>query len=510
MRNTSPDADSQAAIFDLAVIGAGINGAGIARDAAGRGLRVLLCDMGDLAGATSSASTKLIHGGLRYLETFDFRLVREALKEREVLLGLVPHIIQPLRFVLPHNPDMRPKWMIRAGLFLYDHLGGRQRLPGCRTVALPRHPTGASLRDGFRTAFVYSDCLVDDARLVVLNALDASERGADVRLHTRATAARRVGGLWQLTLESEGHRQTVAARAVVNATGPWAGAVMDRVFGLTTHQHLRLVKGSHIVVPRLYEGDHAYILQNPDGRVVFAIPWEGDFTLIGTTEVDFTGDPADARITAAEVDYLRTSLARYFKPAAGLRDEAIVWRYAGVRPLHDDAHARASRVSRDYVLEMDTDTDGQVPLLSVLGGKITTYRRLAEATLEKLGPTLDRSLGKPWTATAPLPGGDMEAADFGRFAARFTASHAWLPEPLARRYARLYGTRAERLVTGIHDVSGLGRAFGAGLYEAEIAYLRGVEWARTADDVLWRRTKLGLRFTPRERELLSAWLAATP
>jgi len=510
MTNTSPDADSQAAIFDLGVIGAGINGAGIARDAAGRGLRVLLCDMGDLASATSSASTKLIHGGLRYLETFDFRLVREALKEREVLLGLAPHIVRPLRFVLPHNPDMRPKWMIRAGLFLYDHLGGRQRLPGCRTVALTRHPMGGPLRDSFRTAFLYSDCLVDDARLVVLNALDAAERGADVRLHTRATAARRVGGLWQLTLESEGHRQTVAARAVVNATGPWAGAVMDRIFGLATHQHLRLVKGSHIVVPRLYEGDHAYILQNPDRRVVFAIPWEGDFTLIGTTEVDFTGDPADARITAAEIDYLRTSLARYFKPTTGLHDEAIVWRYAGVRPLHDDAQARASRVSRDYVLDIDTDADGRVPLLSVIGGKITTYRRLAEAALKKLAPVLGRPFGEPWTASAPLPGGDMEATDFGRFASRLAASHSWLPASLAQRYARLYGTRAERLVAGIHDVSGLGRAFGAGLYEAEIAYLRAVEWARTADDILWRRTKLGLRFTPGERDALHAWLATSP
>jgi len=498
---------TEAPVFDLAVIGGGINGAGVARDAAGRGLSVLLCEMGDLAGATSSASTKLIHGGLRYLETFDFRLVREALREREVLLRLAPHIVRPLRFVLPHNPAMRPRWMIRAGLFLYDHLGGRQVLPASKAIALAGHAIGAPLRETYGTAFLYSDCLVDDARLVVLNAVDAAERGADVRLHTRLVAARREAGLWRLTLDTGEARETVAARAVVNATGPWAGAVMDRIFGLARHRHLRLVKGSHIVVPRLYAGDHAYILQNPDERVVFAIPYEDRFTLIGTTEVDFTGDPSDARITADEIRYLRDSLARYFRPGRGVRENAIVWRFAGVRPLHDDAHARASRVSRDYVLDLDTDRDGRAPLLSVVGGKITTYRRLAEAALDKLAPVLGRPPGRAWTATAPLPGGDIEAGDINGFAARFAAAHPWLPEPLAHRYARLYGTRAERLVAGISDIAGLGRAFGGGLYEAEVAYLREREWAHTADDILWRRTKLGLRLTSAERDALRLWLA---
>ncbi|HET6521983.1 MAG TPA: glycerol-3-phosphate dehydrogenase, partial [Geminicoccaceae bacterium] len=438
--------------FDLLVIGGGINGAGIARDAAGRGLSVLLCEQGDLAGATSSWSSKLIHGGLRYLEHYEFRLVREALIEREVLLRAAPHIIRPLRFVLPHNREQRPAWMIRLGLFLYDHLGGRERLPGTTTIDLRRAPEGRPLRPELKRGFCYSDCWVDDARLVVLNALDAGGRGAEILPRTRCTGARRVaGGLWEATLEPTaggGAPWAVRGRALVNAAGPWVGRVLDEVVRLKGHgegqtlpggKRVRQVKGSHIVVPRVHDGDFAYILQHTDGRVIFVIPYEGAYSLIGTTDLDYEGDPAEVRITPAEIDYLCTAVNRYL--AEPVTPERIVWTYAGVRPLYDDAAKDVSAVTRDYVFDVDT-ADGGAPLLSVFGGKITTYRRLAEHALDRLRPLLGITAGA-WPGRAPLPGGDMRDADFDAFLDGLRRERPWLPADLARRYARAYGTRVD-------------------------------------------------------------------
>ena len=476
-------------MYDLLVIGGGINGAGIARDAAGRGLKVLLVEQGDLAGATSSASSKLIHGGLRYLEHYEFRLVREGLAEREVLLRLAPHIIRPLRFVLPHDASLRPVWMIRAGLFLYDHLARRSRLPGSRLLDLRRDAAGAPLKPGYARGFAYSDCRVEDSRLVVLNALDAAERGAEIRTRCRFLRARRENGFWRAEIEAVGRSGAnpsvaVEARILVNAAGPWVDRVLRDGLGLDGARHLRLVKGSHIVVPRLYDGDQAYILQNTDARVVFVIPYEGDFTLIGTTDVPFRGDPAEAAISPDEIAYLCAAVGRYFVRA--VRPEDVVWSFAGVRPLHDDAESDPSAVTRDYVLEVE---GMNAPVLSVFGGKITTYRRLAEQALEKLAPFVP-GLPGPWTARVPLPGGDFD--DFDALLAELRAAHPWLPEPLARRLARAYGTRVTRLLNGAASLDDLGADLGAGLTERELAYLVEAEWARTAEDILWRRSKLGL------------------
>ncbi len=491
--------------YDLLVVGGGINGVGIARDAAGRGLSVLLVEQDDLAAHTSSESSKLIHGGLRYLEYFEFRLVREALIEREVLLRAAPHIIRPLTFVLPHAPGMRPVWMIRIGLFLYDHLGGRERLPGSRGVALgPRTPLGEPLRPEFSRGFTYSDCYVDDARLVVLSAVDAAERGAAIRTRTRCVAARRVDGLWQAELaDRDGQSGTVRARALVNATGPWVSRFLQEAARTDTRNRVRLVKGSHIVVPRLYEGDHAYILQNDDRRVVFVIPFEGAFSLIGTTDIPFSGDPAELAISEEEIDYLCRAVGRYFQPP--VRREDIVWTYAGVRPLYDDASKDPSAVTRDYVFDLDL-AEG-APLLSVFGGKITTFRKLAEHAVARLQKVLGFEAG-PWTADAPLPGGDIERADFDGFLAGFRKRFAWLPEALATRLAHAYGRRAEEMLEGATSLADLGQDFGAGLYEREVGYLRDKEWARSAEDVLWRRSKLGL-FAGEETALaLGEWFAA--
>ncbi|HEY5597848.1 MAG TPA: glycerol-3-phosphate dehydrogenase, partial [Kiloniellales bacterium] len=426
---------------DLLVIGGGINGVGIARDAAGRGLSVVLCEQDDLASATSSASTKLIHGGLRYLETYEFRLVREALIEREVLLRAAPHIIWPLTFVLPHNTGLRPAWMVRIGLFLYDHLGGRKLLPGSYGIDLRGHPAGAPLRRTFGKAFCYSDCWVEDARLVVLNAMDARDRGAEILPRTRCTGARRSNGLWRVTLEpaAGGPARHVAARALVNAAGPWVSDVLATVAGANRRGRLRLVKGSHIVVPRLSDGEQAYVLQNDDRRIVFVIPYERDFSLIGTTDVPFAGDPGQVRISDEETAYLCAAVNRYFtKPVT---PEQVVWTYSGVRPLYDDEHENASAVTRDYVFDLDLgggDANGdRAPLLSIFGGKITTYRKLAEHALEKLLPRLGSS-APAWTQTAALPGGDIADADFAAFLAAFRADRSWLPEGQARRYARAY------------------------------------------------------------------------
>jgi len=489
--------------FDLAVIGGGINGIGIARDAAGRGLSVLLLEQGDLAGATSSASTKLIHGGLRYLEHYAFRLVRESLAEREVLWRAAPHIAGPLRFVLPHHPGLRPRWMIRAGLFLYDHLGGRKLLPPTRTLDLRRDPAGVPLRPTFTTAFEYSDCWVDDARLVVLNARDAAAHGADIRTRTRCVAARIADGLWQLALEDGSAAQ---ARVLVNAGGPFVSRILSSVLGHPTVTPIRLVKGSHIVVPRLYAHDHCYIFQNADGRVCFAIPYHDDFTLIGTTDEDYTGDPAAVAPSAEEERYLCAAVSAYLRDPVD--PASIVWRYAGVRPLRDDGASKAQEATRDYVLELQAQP-GEAPVLSVFGGKLTTYRRLAEAAMAKLARFFPGMPGT-WTAGAPLPGGDFPYDGVETVRADLQRRYPFLAEPTARRMVRSYGTLAGEMLGDARDAADLGRVIGADLSEREVDWLVRNEWARTADDVLWRRSKLGLRFDPAETEALAGYLARSP
>ncbi|HEV7370404.1 glycerol-3-phosphate dehydrogenase [Arenibaculum sp.] len=494
---------------DILVIGGGVNGAGIARDAAGRGFSVVLCEQGDLGSATSSASTKLIHGGLRYLEYYEFRLVREALVEREVLLRAAPHIIWPLRFVLPHDRTMRPAWMLRLGLFLYDHLGGRKLLPPSRSLDLRRHPAGAPMADGWSKAFEYSDCWVEDARLVVLNAIDARERGASVLTRTRCTGARREDGLWSVTLQSTetGETRTVRARVLVNAAGPWVGHVLNARIGVNARHAVRLVKGSHVVVRRLYEGPHAYIFQNDDRRIVFAIPYERDYTLIGTTDVDYEGDPGEVAISDAEVAYLCRAVSKYF--ATPVMPADVVWTYSGVRPLYDDEAGNAAAVTRDYVLELDAPPDAPA-LLSIYGGKITTYRRLAEEAVNRLQEPL-RAAARPWTAGSPLPGGDIPEADFDGYLAGLSARRPWLPPALARRYARAYGTRTEMLLDGAAGLADLGRdlaaSCGGQVYEAELRYAAAQEFVRTGEDFLWRRTKLGLHLDAEARAEVSAWLA---
>ncbi|KVD74967.1 glycerol-3-phosphate dehydrogenase [Burkholderia ubonensis] len=495
--------------YDLLVVGGGINGAGIARDAAGRGLSVMLCEQDDLASHTSSASTKLIHGGLRYLEYKEFGLVRKALQERETLLRAAPHIIWPLRFVMPHMPNLRPAWLIRIGLFLYDHLAKRELLPGSRGIDMRRHAAGAPLIDSIKRGFVYSDGWVDDARLVVLNALDAKERGAEILTRTKLVSAERVGDEWEARLQlADGSMSVVRARAIANAAGPWVGDVLHGALGRGAQHSVRLVKGSHIITRRLFDHDHAYIFQNPDKRIIFAIPYERDFTLIGTTDVEYTNDPAKVAIDGNETQYLCESINRYFKRKISPAD--VHWTYSGVRPLLEDENAaNASAVTRDYRLEMD---DGAgAPLLSVFGGKITTFRKLAE----EAGDLLCRALGRdaaPWTAGAPLPGGDIANAKFDAFAAQFAARHPWLPAELARRYARAYGTRAERVVGNAKSLADLGAAIAPGIHEAELRYLRDVEWATRAQDVLWRRSKLGLHVAPGTLDAvtaaLDAWFAA--
>jgi len=492
-------------ILDIVIVGGGINGAGIARDAAGRGLSVLLCEKNDLASATSSASTKLIHGGLRYLEYYEFRLVREALIEREVLLRSAPHIIWPLRFVLPHNKGLRPAWMIRLGLFLYDHLGGRKLLPGSAGIDLRSHVAGTPLEAGMSKAFVYSDCWVQDSRLVVLNAMDARERGAEVLTRVECVTARREGERWRIVLRDlhNGAQREVEARALVNAAGPWTAEFIEQRAGLNKAQSLRLVKGSHIVVPKIFEHEFPYIFQNPDGRIIFAIPYEGDYTLIGTTDVDFDGDPAQVRISAEEIAYLCEAVNVYFKRKVSPAD--VVWTYSGVRPLYDDEAESASSATRDYVLELD-HSPGQAPLLSVFGGKITTFRKLAEHALAKLAEAIG-PLGPSWTAGGTLPGGDIPGADFEGYLKRFHQAHAWLPPDLARRYLRNYGTRSERFLEGATSLEDLGEDLGDGLYAAELRYLTRYEWVETADDLLWRRSKMGLHVSETTKQNLTAWLA---
>ncbi len=481
-------------VHDLLVVGGGINGVGIAADAAGRGLDVLLCEQNDLASATSSASTKLIHGGLRYLEYYEFALVRKALAEREVLLRNAPHLIQPLRFVLPHRPHLRPRWMIRAGLFLYDSLSHRVSLPASRSVAFS---SDSPLQDSLRNGFEYSDAWADDARLVVAIAQLAREHGAHIRVHRACTEAKEQDGVWHVTLRDPrtGDCEQVQARVLVNATGPWVARFAGQRLAARAHEPIRLVKGCHIVVPRLFHGDEAYMLQNDDGRIVFVIPYEQDFTLIGTTEEDVIGDPADARIAPWEVDYLVSVTNACFKAQISSTDVRHV--FVGVRPLMAQEGVKASAVSRDYTLALDCDG---APLLTVYGGKITTYRTLAEEALHCLRP-LFPEMGKDWTKQATLPGGD-----FGSRSAlqqSLLTAFPWLPAPLAQRYVRSYGTRSWRLLEGCTSLASLGQDYGAGLRAREVAYLCEQEWASSAEDILWRRSKLGLHMTQAEQLALS-------
>jgi glycerol-3-phosphate dehydrogenase len=486
--------------FDLAVVGGGINGTGIARDAAGRGLRVLLVEQNDLASGTSSASTKLIHGGLRYLEQGWLRLVRESLAEREVMLRMAPHLIRPMRFVLPAEPAMRPPWMLRLGLFVYDHLGGRKILPPTRTIDLARDPLGAPLREHHGQGFEYSDCVADDARLVVLNALDAAERGAVIRTRTRCIRAER-GAAWRLVLEVRGRRDLATARVLVNATGPWIKLFAGEVLRQEAPVPARLDKGSHIVVPRLFEHDRAYVLQAHDRRIVFAIPFQRDFTLIGTTDRGFAGELATVTPSAAEVAYLCDVANQNFRASIAPAD--VVWSFAGVRSLHDDGAKRAQNVSRDYVLTLD---ERGAPLLSVYGGKITTYRRMAEQALDRLAHLFEA--GPAWTRDSRLPGGEFPWDGIERLVAETRRARPFLSETHARRLVRAYGTRVDRVLGPARSREDLGPWLGADLTGAEVRYLMEREWAQTEDDVLWRRTKLGLRFSPDERERLAKFMAA--
>jgi glycerol-3-phosphate dehydrogenase len=501
---------------DVLVVGGGINGAGIARDLAGRGLSVTLCEKDDLAAHTSSSSTKLIHGGLRYLEYYEFSLVRKALAEREVLLRSAPHIMRPLRFVMPHDPSMRPALLIRAGLFLYDHLARREVLPGSEGVDLRQHPAGRPLKPQYGRGFVYSDGWVDDARLVVLNAVDAAVRGATVLTGWRCTDARRDGERWHVTLQDEqGRTQSWTARALVNAAGPWAAQFLHEHAHLKDTKSLRLVKGSHIVVNKLFDHDHAYIFQNPDRRIIFAIPYERDFTLIGTTDVESDSPIGKAQIDDSEIAYLCEQASRYF--AKPIVPDDVVWTYAGVRPLLGDESSDASAVTRDYMLDYDTRPAPHAkqpgaPLLTVWGGKITTFRKLAEEAADGLCKRLNVHQ-RAWTAGAYLPGGDLSAwigppqrpdTDFERFDAALAERHPQWTAATRRRLARCYGARIE-LVAGSQ---GLGEEIVPGLHEAELVYLHDHEWARSADDVLWRRTKLGLHLTPEQRERVASWWKA--
>ena len=499
--------------YDLLVIGGGINGAGIARDAAGRGLKVVLVEKDDLAAATSSSSSKLIHGGLRYLEQYEFRLVAEALAEREVLLKIAPHLVAPLRFVMPHVPELRPRWMIRAGLFLYDHLGRRAfarserevALPGSHGIDLRVPPYNAGLKPALTKGFIYSDCRVDDARLVLANAASAREHSAEILTRTECVAAKRVDAGWQIGLRSaHGVERSVFARGIVNAAGPWVKQVLNDRLHQPSRDNVRLVKGSHIVVPRLYEGEHAFILQNDDRRVVFMIPYEDRYTLVGTTDVAASGDPALPQASAEEIAYLCRAVNRYLvRPVAPVD---VVWSYAGIRPLYDDGSPNPSAVTRDYTLRLDADA-GVAPVLSVFGGKITTYRKLAEHALDKLALWFP-AMRTEWTSTRPLPGGDLQGVGFGQFMNfQLQRDFPWLPDDVRRTLARRHGANTYRVLGDAKSIAALGTHFGAGLYAREVDYMIKHEWALSGEDVLYRRTKAALHLTPIQRHAVSDYIA---
>ncbi len=491
--------------FDIFVIGGGINGCGIARDAAGRGYRVGLAEMNDLASGTSSWSTKLIHGGLRYLEHYEFRLVREALSEREILWAMAPHVIWPMRFVLPYQRGgVRPAWLIRLGLFLYDHIGGRKLLPATRTLDMTRDPAGKPLKAMFKKAFEYSDGWVDDARLVVLNARDAQNRGATVLPRTKVTSARRENGVWNIDLENTvtGSRKSVESKMLVNAAGPWVDRVLQGAVGKNNASNVRLVQGSHIVVKKKFDDPRAYFFQNPDNRIIFAIPYQNDFTLIGTTDQDYTGDPGDVRITQGEIDYLCNAASEYFSEP--VRPADIVWTYSGVRPLFDDGVSKAQEATRDYVLKVEHGP-GEAPLLNVFGGKLTTYRRLAESALEKVGEAIG-ARGPAWTASGTLPGGDFPATGYDAEVLKLGQNYPFLEKRHAARLVRQYGTCCDLVLGKAGNIRDLGQNFGGDIYALEVDYLCKTEWAMTAEDILWRRTKMGLHTTKDDNTRLAAYL----
>ena len=496
---------------DLLIVGGGINGAGIARDAAGRGLSVVLCDKDDLAAHTSSASTKLIHGGLRYLEHYEFGLVRKALIEREVLLRSAPHIMWPMRFVMPHDKGQRPAWIIRAGMLVYDYLAKREILPGSGSIDLRTHAAGKPLRPEFTKGFIYSDGWVDDARLVVLNAMDAAEKGAHVFTHTLCESALRDGDRWNAVLrKSDGSEIRVKARGLVNAAGPWAAQFLQQAVHRPSAKSLRLIKGSHIVVKKLFDHPYAYIFQNPDGRIVFAIDYEQDFTLVGTTDIEYHGDTDKVAIEQDEIDYLCKLTERYFQKP--LKPSDVVWSYSGVRPLLEDESSNASEITRDYSLAMDGES---APLLSVFGGKITTFRKLAEEAVDMIAPPLGNHRGA-WTADACLPGGDLfgsvpqnrSVLEFDAYVHDLQKQYPWLPPRVISRYARAYGTRTHTLLKGRQSLADMGEALADGLYAAELEYLVDFEWASSGADILWRRSKLGLHVPPATAQKIDEWIAA--
>lgn len=508
---TEPPPGSVENPFDVFIIGGGINGCGIARDAAGRGFSVCLAEMNDLASGTSSWSTKLIHGGLRYLEHYKFQLVRKSLVEREVLWANAPHIIRPARFVLPHENSARPAWLVRLGLFIYDHLGGRKLLPPARMINLREDHAGDCLNPAFAKAFEYSDCLVDDSRLVVLNAIDAASHGAQIRTRAKVDSARRENGLWHVVMkaQTQPNPSEVVTRTLVNAAGPWVDQILKTVAGAQSPQNVRLVQGSHIVVKRLYDHDRCYIFQNSDGRVIFAIPYENDFTLIGTTDRDYDTDPGTAEITPTEIDYLCSATSNYF--ASPVRREDIVWSFSGVRPLFDDGASKAQEATREYVLKQEGDEQSG-GLINIFGGKITTYRKLAEEVTEKIEGILG-TRQPAWTKTTPLPGGNFRAGHENKEFDDLMGAYPFLAESEARRLVKCYGRLAKEILGAAKSKKDLGREFRAGLTEAEVGYLISREWAMTAEDILWRRTKLGLYFSKQDVAELAAFVgsyAGTP
>jgi glycerol-3-phosphate dehydrogenase len=489
-------------LYDLFVIGGGINGCSIARDAVGRGLKVFLAEQNDLASGTSSASTKLIHGGLRYLEHYEFRLVREALIEREVLLKAAPHIIWPLRFILPHHSGLRPRWLIRLGLFLYDHLGGRKLLPGTRSVNFATDETGKPLKNDFTHGYEYSDCWVEDARLVVLNARDAADKGAEIRTRSKVVTARRDKGEWLITISKNGVTEDIRAKALVNSAGPWVSEVLAQVVGDNNPAKIRMVKGSHLIVDKLYDHDRCYIFQNGDGRICFAIPYEHNFTLIGTTDEDHKGDPGKPEISDAETDYMLHAVSEYFKTP--VTRAKIRGAYSGIRPLYDDGASKAQEATRDYVLKLDHQP-GLAPLLSVFGGKITTARKLAESALKEL-QVFFPAMTDPWTAQAHLPGGDIPVENVDQRIVELQQKYSFLKPQNVQRLFRAYGTRVDQILDGARFGPDLGKSFGP-ITEREINYLKNQEWVETADDILSRRSKLGLHMKPEQQQALRDYMA---
>ncbi len=494
---------------DIFIIGGGINGCGIARDAVGRGYSVYLCEADDLASGTSSQSTKLIHGGLRYLEYYEFRLVREALTEREIVWAMAPHIVHPMRFILPYHKGLRPAWLLRLGLFLYDHIGGRKKLPPTSTVDLAHDETGKVLRGNYTRGFEYSDCAVDDARLVVLNALDAAERGASINTRSKCIDIQRTKEYWTLTVEDQftQEQKKISAKILVNAAGPWVDTILETLHPADDNHNIRLVQGSHIIVPKLYEHDKCYIFQNKDNRIIFSIPYQDDFTLIGTTDHEFQGDPRQSKITQEEIDYLCESSNHYFNKQ--ILPDDIVSTFAGVRSLYNDGASKAQEATRDYVLRVDRPTPRVAPIINIFGGKITTYRRLAESVMEKVEGLFEKeseqNQGK-WTKTAPLPGGDFAIDDFDLCCNKLNKQYPFLSADQCQHYFKRYGTRSQQMLGNATSIDDLGKDFGHGLYQCEIEYLINNEWARTAQDILWRRTKLGLKFSEAEYQVLEKWL----